>query len=311
MEKIRLALIYGGTSSEREVSIAGGNAVLEVLDKETYQIRTYDPRTQKDIQELVNDSNEIDFAFILLHGENGEDGRIQGLLDLLKVPYQCSGVMASAIAMNKSVCKDIYKINHIPVAKDISFDSWSDKLEEDIFENIGLPVVIKPAIGGSSIALTIVEKKEDLKKACDLALKESELAMAEQYISGIELTCPVMGHNHPEALPVIEICPKNGHKFFDYEAKYKAGETEEICPARIDDEITKKVQELSIKAHTSLGCKGYSRTDFILSGEELFVLETNTVPGMTKNSLLPLSARTAGIPFKELIDKLIKLSLEL
>ena len=308
MTKTRLALIFGGTSSEREVSIAGGSSVLEALDQSLYQITTYDPKY--DLEAIVKDAKNIDAAFILLHGENGEDGRIQGLLDLLKIPYQSSGVLASALAMNKVICKDFYKANRIPVAEHVDFKEYSKELEEKIVDKIGLPVVIKPGIGGSSIALSIIEKRENIKEACLLALKESEIAIAEEYICGTELTCSVVGNENPDALPVIEICPKPGHKFFDYEAKYISGETDEICPARIDEETKNRVQEMSIKAHKILGCKGYSRTDLILKNNRLYVLETNTIPGMTKNSLLPLSAKTAGIPFSKLIDKLIKLSME-
>jgi D-alanine-D-alanine ligase len=308
MSKLRLALIFGGSSSEREVSLEGGKAALEAFDRSKYDITTYDPKY--DLEAIVKDSDNIDAAFVLLHGENGEDGRIQGLLDLLNIPYQGSGVLASALAMNKEKSKEFYKANSIPVAEHIIFNKFTDKTQQEIIDKIGFPVVIKPAIGGSSIALSLVENKKDLEDACKKALDESEIAMAEEYIQGVELTCPVIGNENPEALPVIEICPKHGHKFFDYEAKYKAGETDEICPARIDEKTRIKVQELSIKAHQVLTCKGYSRTDLILKEDKLYVLETNTIPGMTKNSLLPLSARNAGMSFSDLLDRLVKLSLE-
>lgn len=308
MSKLRLALIFGGNSSEREVSIAGGNSVLEALDSSKYDIKVYDPKY--DLEALFKEASQIDAAFVLLHGENGEDGRIQGLLDLLDIPYQGSGVLASALAMNKEKTKELYKANSIPIAEHVIFKDFSKKTKEKILDNLGLPVVIKPSIGGSSIALSLVENEKDLEKACKKALDESEIAMAEQYISGIELTCPVIGNENPKALPVIEICPKIGHKFFDYEAKYKTGEADEICPARIDEKIKTKVMDLSIKAHQVLTCKGYSRTDMILKDDKLYVLETNTIPGMTKNSLLPLSAKNAGVSFSKLLDTLIELSLE-
>lgn len=308
MNKIKLALIFGGTSSEREVSIAGGNAVLEAIDKSKYEITCYDPKY--DLEKIVHDSNNIDAAFVLLHGKNGEDGRIQGMLDLLNIPYQGSGVLASALAMDKPRCKDFYTLNSIPTPDHMVFTEYTKDLEEKIIKDLGLPVVIKPAIGGSSIALSIVEDQKDLKEAALHAINESEFVIAEKFIGGIELTCPVIGNENPTALPVIEICPGEGHKFFDYEAKYTAGATDEICPARIDEQTTVKVQKLCEKVHQILGCKGYSRTDLILKDNECYVLETNTIPGMTKNSLLPLSARKAGISFSELIDKLIILSMK-
>jgi len=308
MTKPRIALIYGGTSSEREVSIAGKDAVFEAIDKNVYEVECYDAKF--DLKKIFQNASQTDCAFILLHGENGEDGRIQGFLDLLKIPYQSSGVLSSALAMNKEKCKDFYKINSIPVANHIVFTKYSKEIENEIIEKIGFPAVIKPAVGGSSIALSIVENQSDLKDAALKALNESDIVMAEEYISGTELTCGILGNDNLEALPVIEIRPKEGHRFFDYEAKYTAGETDEICPAEIDSDTALKAQNLCKKIHNILGCKGCSRTDLILKDGDFYVLETNTIPGMTKNSLLPLAARTAGISFTQLIDKLIKFSLE-
>lgn len=308
MTKIKVALIYGGTSSEREVSIAGKDAVFEAIDKNLYEVECFDSKF--DLEKILKNASNIDTALIILHGENGEDGKVQGFLDLLNIPYQSSGVLSSALAMNKEKCKDFYKINSIPIANHLVFKKHSKELENQIIEKIGLPVVIKPALGGSSIALSIVENQNELKDACLKALKESKIVMAEEYISGTELTCGILGNDDPKALPIIEIRPKQGHKFFDYEAKYTAGETDEICPAEIDEKTAKKVQNLCIKIHKILQCKGCSRTDLILKDNNLYVLETNTIPGMTKNSLLPLAARTAGISFTQLIDKLINFSLE-
>jgi D-alanine-D-alanine ligase len=308
MIKNKIALIYGGTSSEREVSIAGKNAVFEAIDKNLYDVDCYDAKF--DLGKILQNAEKIDFAFIVLHGENGEDGRIQGFLDLLKIPYQSSGILASALAMNKEKCKEFYKFNSIPTARHIAFKEYNIKIENEIIQKIGLPVVIKPAIGGSSIALSIVENQEDLKEAAQKALNESEVVMAEEYISGTEITCAIIGNDDPEALPVIEIRPKAGHKFFDYQAKYTAGETDEICPAQIDKKTEMEAKNLCIKIHKILGCRGCSRTDLIVKEGKFYVLETNTIPGMTKNSLLPLAAKTASISFTELINKLIRLSLK-
>jgi len=307
-KKIRLALIFGGTSSEREVSISGAESILEELDKSKYEIFSFDAKY--DLAKIIEKKDEIDTAFVLLHGENGEDGRIQGMLDLLGIPYQCSGILASALAMNKAMTKKIYRINGIDTPSELSFKTFNNQIKKNIIKNIGLPVIIKPCTGGSSISLFMIENEIEIEDACINALKECKKAMAEEYIKGIEVTCGVIGNSLLSPLPVIEICPEPNHKFFDYEAKYKSGETKEICPAKIDPTLTEKVQAIAVKAHKALGCKGYSRTDMIIKNNRIMVLETNTIPGMTKNSLLPLAAKTAGISFSNLLDTLIELSME-
>lgn len=308
MEKIRLALLSGGVSSEREVSLNSGKQVLDALDKNRYDITLYDPKT--DLKQLVIDAEKIDAALIILHGPFGEDGTVQGLLDLLDIPYQGAGVLGSAMAMNKLVAKRLYDGAKVPTPSYLSF-SITDKINfSQVVEALDLPLVVKPACAGSSVGMTLVKQAKDLEAAVDLGFAHDDCIIIEKYINGIELTCGVLGNDTLEALPVIEIVPGKSHEFFDYTAKYIAGETREICPARIDETTRKKVQKLAVKAHQALFLKGYSRTDMILHNTELSVLETNTIPGMTSTSLYPQSAQVAGYTFTELLDRLIQLSIK-
>ncbi len=308
MKKIRLALLSGGVSSEREVSLNSGKQVFEALDKNKYDIALYDPKT--DLEKLVVDAERIDAALIILHGPFGEDGTVQGLLDLLDIPYQGAGVLGSAMAMNKLVAKRLYEGAQVPTPPYLSF-TLNEKIDlSQVVDTLGLPLVVKPACAGSSVGMSIVKDAKDLEDAIQLGFANDDCIIIEKYIKGIELTCGVLGNIDLEALPVIEIVPGDGHEFFDYTAKYVAGETQEICPARLDAAITKTVQKLAVKAHQALFLKGYSRTDFILSNNELSVLETNTIPGMTATSLYPQSAQEAGYTFTELLDKLIQLSIK-
>ncbi|MCK5311352.1 MAG: D-alanine--D-alanine ligase, partial [Desulfobacteraceae bacterium] len=307
MKKIKLALLSGGISSEREVSLNSGNEVFKALDKTKYEILRYDPKT--DIKNLVNDADKIDVALIILHGPYGEDGTVQGLLDLLNIPYQSAGVLGNAIAMNKLASKRLYSQAEIPTPDYIALLSGKDINLNLIKEKFGFPqnsLVVKPVCAGSSVGMSIVKKEEDLNSAIKLAFEHDNTVLIEAYIKGVELTCGVLGNKEIEALPVIEIVPGEGYEFFNYEAKYVAGATNEICPARIDEETTKEVQRLAKEAHKALFLKGYSRTDLMFSDngnkKELFVLETNTIPGMTATSLYPQQANVAGYPFPVLLD---------
>jgi D-alanine-D-alanine ligase len=308
MKKIRLALLSGGISSEREVSLNSGAQVFDALDKNRYQITRYDPKI--DLPRLVMDAHDIDAALIILHGPFGEDGTIQGLLDLLDIPYQGAGVLGSAVAMNKLIAKRLYNGAEVPTPPYLSF-SLNDAIQiHEVIDSLGLPLVVKPACAGSSVGMTIVQEKQNLEAAIKLGFEHDDTLIIEAYVKGVELTCGVLGNEKLEALPVIEIIPGKSHEYFDYEAKYVAGETEEICPARIDDQTREKVQELAVKAHQALFLKGYSRTDMILKQGELSVLETNTIPGMTATSLFPQSAQVGGYSFSALLDKLILLAIE-
>jgi len=308
MEKLNLALLSGGISSEREVSLNSGDQVFEALDKEKYEIKRYDPKT--DLGLLVQDASQIDAALIILHGPYGEDGTVQGLLELLDIPYQGSGVMGSAVGMSKVATKKMYEIAGVPSPAYIVLTRGDVIDPGDVEARIGLPVVVKPSEAGSSVGMSIVREKGQLKPALDKAFEHGRTILLETYVEGIELTAGVVGNDELEALPIIEIIPDKSHDFFDYEAKYVAGETNEICPARIDDAMTEKAQTYAKMAHNALFCEGYSRTDMILKGTDIFVLETNTIPGMTATSLLPQAAQVGGMSFTVLLDRLIQLGIE-
>ncbi|MEW6076848.1 MAG: D-alanine--D-alanine ligase [Thermodesulfobacteriota bacterium] len=311
MSTIVVALIAGGASSEREISLKGGDQIFAALDKSRYTILRYDPRD--DIGRLVQDAGRIDTAFINLHGRNGEDGTVQGLLDLLGIPYQCSGVLGSALATNKLASKRIYEQAGLPVSPYLAVRKRQQPdaglLRTHLFFP-DRPLVVKPVSGGSSIGMSIISEEAELPAALEKAWADDDEVLLESFVDGRELTVGIIGNDIPEALPVVEIIPGEEYEFFDYEAKYKAGATREICPAEINEALARKAQEFGRRAHTALFCKGYSRTDMIARGDEVFVLETNTIPGMVPTSLLPLAARAAGMPFSGLLDRLISLSLE-
>jgi D-alanine-D-alanine ligase len=306
-KKITVALLSGGISSERKVSIKSGNQVFKALDKSRYNVLRYDPKT--DIPRLIADAADIDVALIILHGNYGEDGTVQGMLDLLKIPYQGSGTLGSSIAMNKLASKRLYEHAGIRVPAYLSFQS-SDAIDQKAcIDRLGLPLVVKPVTGGSSIGMTIAKSKRKFTEAIKKAFTYDDTILIEEYIRGVEITGGVIGNHTLESLPVVEIIPGKKHEFFNYEAKYLKGESMEICPARISGDLTQKAKELAVMSHRALFCNGYSRTDMMIRGEDIFVLETNTIPGMTPVSLLPLAAKTAGISFSKLLDRLIELAL--
>jgi D-alanine-D-alanine ligase len=308
LNKLTIALISGGDSSERQVSLDSGDQVFEALNKEKYKVERFDPKT--DLDQIVDGASQIDAALIILHGPMGEDGTIQGMLDLLDIPYQGSGVLGSALAMNKLTSKQMYEKNGLQSPPYRVFTSSEAAIPQQVIDELGLPLVVKPVVGGSSIGMSIVKSAEALPAAIETALEQDRSVLVESYLTGAELTCAVIGNDHLETYPVVEIRPGKDYEFFDYTAKYTIGATMEICPAEIPDETALQVQAMAKTAHTALYCRGYSRTDFIYSQGTLYVIETNTIPGMTRNSLLPLSAKTAGISFSGLLDRLILLGLE-
>jgi len=288
----------GGISNEREVSLQTGKQVSENLDKTKYDIKTYDTRDQ--LEELFLDckNKKIDLCFLALHGKGGEDGTLQGMLDLLEVPYTGSGVLASSLAIDKIMTKNILtNYPEITLAKDTKLNKSELGGELPV---VNMPVVIKPSVSGSSVGISMANTPEELKNGLEEAFKHDNNVLIEEYIDGVEVSVPIL---NGKALPVIEICPKN--KFFDYEAKYAEGFCDEIVPARIEDEMAKKVQTQALQVHNILGCSGMSRVDFIIKDNQPYFLEINTTPGMTKNSLCPKSAGAAGIIFPELLDKII------
>ncbi len=306
--KKTIALLAGGISSEREVSLNSGEQVYAALDKEKYEIRRYDP--QSDLAALVADAGQIDAALIILHGPYGEDGTVQGLLELLDIPYQGAGVLGSAMSMNKLVSKQRYEQAGLPMPAYAALQRAQAVDAAALAERLDLPLVVKPAAAGSSVGMSIARNVQEVTPALEKAFGHDALVIVEAFIDGIEITAGVLGNDSLEALPLIEIIPDDTHDFFDYEAKYTAGVTREICPARIDEALTRKAQEYAMTAHNALRCRGYSRTDMIVRGEDIFVLETNTIPGMTATSLFPQAAQVAGYSFGQLLDRLIELGIQ-
>lgn len=307
-KKLTVALLAGGKSAEREISLKSGEQVYQVLDKSRYDVLRYDPAV--DLPMLAQDAGRIDVALIILHGRMGEDGTIQGMLDSLGIPYQGSGVLGSAVAMNKILSKQLYMHAGLPTPAFLVADRANPPDPDVVIREIGLPFVIKPEHEGSSIGLTIVKDSSHLAEAFDRAWQFDARCLVEKYIHGMEITAGVLGNDELLALPLIEIVPGEAYEFFDYEAKYTPGASSEICPARISDALTATAQDYAKRAHTALCCRGYSRTDMMLAGNELYILETNTIPGMTQTSLFPQAAAVAGIGFSELMDRLIELALE-
>jgi D-alanine-D-alanine ligase len=308
MTKLNVALLSGGISSEREVSLKSGNQVYEALDKTRYHVTRFDPAT--DLGKLVADASEINVALIVLHGPYGEDGTVQGLFDLLRIPYQGSGVLGSALAMDKWTSKRLYMEAGLSVPPFHVLTKGQAYDAEVISRELGFPVVVKPRLGGSSIGTTIAQTPEALPEALESAYQYGADVILETYLDGTEVTGGVLGNDDLELLPIVEIIPESDYAFFDYEAKYKEGATREICPARINEELSRQAQSCAATAHRALCCRGYSRTDMIICDETIHVLETNTIPGMTPVSLFPLAAKTAGISFGKLLDRLIELALE-
>lgn len=262
-------------------------------------------------------NQKIDLMFPIGHGAYIEDGKLQGMLEMLGMPYVFSGTLSSALAMNKSKTKLVAKNVGLKVAKEIKLSKLSKLSKkqgfyaEKIVKKLGLPAVVKPVASGSSVGISICNDAGDLKNRITKALEENNEVMIEQFIKGRELTVAVMGNKNPKALPVIEIIPKVS-SFFNYEAKYQPGGSEEICPAKIPDEIRKKVQRYAIKIFKALDCRDLARADFIWSEKDnkLYFLEINTIPGMTATSLAPKAAKAAGLDFSQFLDKLIELAVK-
>jgi D-alanine-D-alanine ligase len=334
-KKIRVGLIFGGKSEERKVSLVTGKTVAYNLNPERYEIvpieisregkwllesetikqisneiKTQHIASTKDIVPVdLGSTSKIDVAFLALHGPGGEDGTIQGMLDVMGIPYTFSGTLASALAMDKHRTNVFLSGIGIPVIKSYLITKKKYTKEKRKLLNIKTIVVVKPNKMGSSLGVEIAKGKRQIEKAIKNAFKYDSEIIIEDYIKGRELSVPVLGNSEAKVLPVVEIIPLK-NKFFDYASKYEEGGAEEIVPARIPDSKTREINEYALKIHYALGCRGVSRSDFILGdNNKLYFLEVNTIPGMTPTSLVPKSAKAAGISFKSLLDKLIELSL--
>ena len=302
----KIGVLMGGPSTEREISLKSGNAVYEALRRsgvETVAIDITTDSTEGNIR-LIK-SHKVDCAFLALHGRFGEDGQIQGILDSIKIPYTGSGAQASRLAMDKIASLGIFELNGLKVPRYSVLEKSSYRPDWKTDNGLGFPLVIKPANHGSSIGLSIIDDSKDLNAAVDLALSFDSRAIIQEYIPGREVTVGILDE---KVLPVIEIVPKK--RFFDFEAKYKAGMTDYIVPAELEEVVAEKVQAVALSAHKLLGCFACSRVDIILKDNSPFVLEINTIPGFTSTSLLPMAAKKIGIEFEELCLKLVRLAYE-
>jgi D-alanine-D-alanine ligase len=300
---MNVILIAGGWSDEREVSLSGAKKIHLALNELGHNVSLFDPAL--DFKNLLSVAKNADFAFINLHGTPGEDGLIQAVLEKAGCPYQGAGPAASYLTLNKAASKEVF------ADKGINTPNWqfiSHTQGIDTPLELDLPVFVKPNKGGSSLGMSLVKKIEDFPAALAKVFSMCQSALVETFIPGIELTCSVVGE---KPLPLIMITPKSDAEFFDYENKYATNGAEEICPAPVDDSITKSIQAQTLIAHKALGITGYSRGDFIMTQDGTsYLLEVNTLPGMTPTSLLPRAAEYMGLSFADLVAELIRLGIE-
>ena len=310
MKNKKIAVVMGGPSAEREVSLNTGNAILQALQEKGYQAIGIDLDPQNIISQLQQE--KIDIVFNAIHGKFGEDGALQGALDMLGIPYTGSGVLASAITMDKSVSKRIFESAHLPIADSKIYDQYNSTIAdicEDIKQKFSFPLVVKAAEQGSSIGVYILGNVTELTAAVTSAFGYCRHIIVEAFIDGSELTVAVMGNKTAQALPIIEIVPHSGR--YDYHSKYTKGATEYIVPARIDEAVTKHFQQLAEEAYRLMGCKGIARVDFMMDKQyQPYILEINTIPGMTATSLVPKAAAAAGLTFGDLCEKLLFMAVE-
>lgn len=302
----RVGVLLGGSSGEREISLMSGNGILEALVSRGVDAHGFDPDLRCPT-ELAKE--KFDRVFISLHGRFGEDGTIQGLLELLGLPYTGSGVLASALAINKIVTKQLWISNGLatPEFEELTANSnWNA-----VVEKLGLPLIVKPAHEGSSLGLTKVKSVDELPAAYQLAAGLDKKVIAETCIVGDELTCPLVGEGDTaEALPVIKIIPPQAN--YDFHNKYFSDETQYLCPTGLAPEVNERVQELALAAYKSLGCRTWGRADVMLDQKtgKPYLLEMNTSPGMTSHSLVPMAAKAAGVSYADLVLWLLSQTLQ-
>ena len=302
----RVGVLLGGRSGEREISLMSGNGVLQALLSKGVDAHAFDPGVRNPT-ELV--AEKFDRVFISLHGRYGEDGTIQGLLDLLELPYTGSGVLASALAIDKIVTKQVWISNGLstPEFEELTADSDWDA----VVKHLGLPLIVKPAHEGSSLGLTKVKSVDELPAAYQLAAGLDKKVIAETCIVGDELTCPLVGQgNSAEALPVIKIIPPQAN--YDFHNKYFSDETQYLCPTGLAPEVNERVQALALAAYKALGCRTWGRADVMLDQKtgKPYLLEMNTSPGMTSHSLVPMAAKAAGVEYADLVLWLLSQTLQ-
>ncbi|MGH3053281.1 MAG: D-alanine--D-alanine ligase family protein [Gaiellaceae bacterium] len=325
---LRVAVLQGGRSSEHEVSLNSARSVAESLDPARYEVRTIDigregkwalapPRERAEVgtgttlpvpsANGVQPFAEIDVVFPVLHGPFGEDGTVQGFLELAGVAYVGAGVTASALCMDKDLFKSVMRDKGVPVTRSVTVLARHRDRVENPF---GFPVVVKPARLGSSVGISIVKAPEDLAAAVDLALEHDEKVLLEEYVQGVEVECSVLGNEEPIASIPGEIVPL-ASDWYDYEAKYAEGGMELVVPPRISEEATRRVQELAVAAFVAADCEGMARVDFFVrDNREVLVNELNTIPGFTATSVYAKLFEASGISYAELLDRLVELALE-
>lgn len=303
LKQQKIAVLLGGTASEREVSLNSGTAVLEALRSQGYDAHPVDPKEMS----LANLKEQgFDRAFNILHGRGGEDGVIQGMLEQIGLPYTGCGVMTSALTMDKMRTKMLWKGFGLPIA-DMEIVTKSTVFSFDfqaVVARLGLPLMVKPSREGSSVGLTKVDSADKLKSAVDLALEFDDIVLIEEWLSGDELTVPVLGD---EVLPAVQIVPEG--EFYDYNAKYISDNTQYICPMPMSDNRREELKSLVKRAYDAVGCRGWGRIDVMTDAEGRFrLVEVNTTPGMTSHSLFPKSAATVGYSFEKLVERILELS---
>lgn len=311
-QKLKVVVLMGGPSGEREISLQTGAQIYQALKGKGYSAVTID--LGPDIVERLNRARG-DLVFIALHGSPGEDGTIQGLLETLMIPYVGSRVLASALGMDKVRSKLFFASIgipapfYMPVEKGELKNSTIEQISERLLDSLGLPMVVKPSKEGSAIGVAVIRERDAVKSALANGLEQSGDLIFEEYIEGVEITVGVLGNSELETLPIVEIVPEN--EFYDFEAKYD-GKSKHVIPARISEKEADLARKYALAAHLGLGCRNFSRVDFIIGKDDHlpYILEINTIPGMTPVSLFPEAAKAAGLEFPELIDKLVKLALE-
>jgi D-alanine-D-alanine ligase len=317
-----IAIVTGGDSSEYVVSVKSGANVIEAIDRQLFRpwmvfIRNGDWNILdgETVIATVDRSNFsfslngekilLEYAYIMIHGTPGEDGNLQGYFEMLGIPYSSCGVQSSALTFNKNFCNNYLQSYGIPMARSLRLVIGEKPDPAEVVKQLGLPLFVKPSAGGSSFGVTKVKKEEELLDAVDKALEESPEVLIEQFIDGKEFTCGVVKTGGKKLVfPVTEVIPVN--EFFDYESKYIPGMAEEITPARINGELTKKIQDLSSKIYDLCNCKGIVRVDYILRNETFYFLEINTVPGMTATSFIPQQVRAAQLNLTDLLTEIIQ-----
>lgn len=302
----KVGVLYGGRSAEREVSLMSGTGVLKALQSKGVDAHGFDTG-ERSLSELA--AQKFDRVFIALHGRYGEDGTLQGALEQLGIPYTGSGVMASSIAMDKVMTKRVWLSAGLPTPRFAVLDAKETPAEEvrKLPQEFGLPLMLKAPHEGSTIGISKVTAAADVEAGFALCAKYDEVVLAEEFVKGRELTVPVLGKGRTaRALPIVEIRAPEGN--YDYQNKYFSDDTQYLCPAPLDEALTKKIQDIAVRAFNALGCEGWARVDFMLrvSDNEPFLLELNSSPGMTGHSLVPMAAKAAGISYEDLCVTILR-----